>query len=71
MATQTEAVIGFAKWAAVCGTNGLRTSPMMIAESDAYGALVLESGRKVVLARDECARLANATIASTNLRPTR
>ena len=41
-ATQMEAAIGFAKWAAVCRTNGLRTGLLMIAERDAYHARVLE-----------------------------
>ncbi len=41
-ATQMETAIGFAKWAAVCRTNGLRTGLLMIAERDAYHARVLE-----------------------------
>jgi hypothetical protein len=41
-ATQMEAAIGFAKWAAVCRTTGLRTGLLMIAERDAYHARVLE-----------------------------
>jgi hypothetical protein len=41
-ATQMEAAMGFAKWAAVCRTNGLRTGLLMIAERDAYHARVLE-----------------------------
>jgi len=41
-ATQMETAIGFAKWAAVCRTNGLRTGLLMIAERDGYHARVLE-----------------------------
>lgn len=41
-ATQMETAIGFAKWAAVCRTTGLRTGLLMIAERDAYHARVLE-----------------------------
>ena len=41
-ATQIEAAMGFAKWAAVCRTNGLRTGLLMIAERDACHARVLE-----------------------------
>jgi hypothetical protein len=41
-ATQMEAAIGFAKWAAVCRTTGLRTGLLMIAERDGYHARVLE-----------------------------
>jgi hypothetical protein len=41
-ATQMETAIGFAKWAAVCRTNGLRTGLLMIAERNAYHARVLE-----------------------------
>jgi hypothetical protein len=41
-ATQMDAAVGFAKWAAVCRTNGLRTGLMMIAERDASHARTLE-----------------------------
>jgi hypothetical protein len=41
-ATQMETAIGFAKWAAVCRTTGLRTGLLMIAERNAYHARVLE-----------------------------
>ena len=41
-ATQMEAAVGFAKWAAVCRTTGLRTGLLMVAERDAYHARVLE-----------------------------
>jgi hypothetical protein len=41
-ATQMETAIGFAKWAAVCRTTGLRTGLLMIAEREAYHARVLE-----------------------------
>jgi hypothetical protein len=41
-ATQMETAVGFAKWAAVCRTTGLRTGLLMIAERDAYHARVLE-----------------------------
>jgi hypothetical protein len=41
-ATQMETAVGFAKWAAVCRTTGLRTGLLMIAERDAYHSRVLE-----------------------------
>jgi hypothetical protein len=41
-ANQMEKAIGFAKWAAVCRTNGLKTGLTMIAERDAYHARMLE-----------------------------
>ncbi len=41
-ATKMETAIGFAKWAAGCRTNVLRTGLMMIAERNAYHARVLE-----------------------------
>jgi hypothetical protein len=41
-ATQLETAVGFAKWAAVCRTTGLRTGLLMIAERNAYHARVLE-----------------------------
>jgi hypothetical protein len=37
-----ETAVGFAKWAAVCRTTGLRTGLLMIAERNAYHARVLE-----------------------------
>ncbi|HVN89257.1 MAG TPA: hypothetical protein VMT61_05550 [Candidatus Binataceae bacterium] len=41
-ATQMDAAVGFAKWAAVCRTNGLRAGLMIIAERDASHARALE-----------------------------
>lgn len=41
-ATQMDAAVGFAKWATVCRTSGLRTGLLMIAERDAYHARALE-----------------------------
>ncbi len=41
-ATQMDAAVGFAKWATVCRTNGLRAGLMIIAERDASHARALE-----------------------------
>ncbi len=41
-ATEMETAIGFAKWAAGCRTNLLRTGLMMIAERNAYHVRMLE-----------------------------
>jgi len=41
-AVQMDVAVGFAKWATVCRTTGLRTGLMMIAERDAYHARALE-----------------------------
>ena len=41
-ATQMDTAVGFAKWAIVCRTSGLRTGLLMIAERDAYHARALE-----------------------------
>ncbi len=41
-ATQMDAAVGFAKWAAVCRVNGLRAGLMIIAERDASHARALE-----------------------------
>ena len=41
-AAQMDSAIGFAKWAAVCRTKGLRTGLMMVAERQAYHARVIE-----------------------------
>ncbi len=41
-ATQMDTAVGFAKWATVCRTTGLRTGLLMIAERDAYHARALE-----------------------------
>jgi hypothetical protein len=41
-AVQMDAAVGFAKWATVCRTGGLRTGLLMIAERDAYHARALE-----------------------------
>jgi len=41
-ASQLDSAIGFAKWAAVCRTLGLRTGLLIAAEREAYHARVLE-----------------------------
>ncbi len=41
-ATQLDSALGFAKWASVCRTKGLRTGLMMVAERKAYHARVIE-----------------------------
>jgi hypothetical protein len=41
-ATQMDSAIGFAKWAAVCRTKGLRTGLIMVAEREAYHARIIE-----------------------------
>ncbi len=41
-ATQMDAAVGFAKWATVCRTTGLRSGLFMIAERDACHARALE-----------------------------
>jgi len=41
-ATQMDAAVGFAKWATVCRTTGLRPGLLMIAERDAYHTRALE-----------------------------
>lgn len=41
-AVQMDAAVGFAKWATVCRTSGLRTGLLMIAERDAYHTRALE-----------------------------
>ncbi len=41
-ATQSDSAIAFAKWAAVCRTNGLRTGLIIAAERAAYHARVIQ-----------------------------
>ena len=41
-AAQLDSAIGFAKWGAICRTNGLRTGLLIAAERDAYHARVIE-----------------------------
>jgi len=41
-ATQMDSAVGFAKWASVCRTKGLRTGLMIVAERKAYHARVIE-----------------------------
>ena len=41
-ATQMDSAIGFAKWSAVCRTNGLRTGLVIAAEREAYHARILQ-----------------------------
>jgi hypothetical protein len=41
-ATHLDFAIGFAKWGAICRTNGLRTGLLIAAERDAYHARVIE-----------------------------
>ena len=40
--TQMDSAVGFAKWASVCRTKGLRTGLMIVAERKAYHARVIE-----------------------------
>lgn len=41
-ATQMDSAIGFAKWAAVCRTKGLRTGLVIAAEREAYHARIIQ-----------------------------